>query len=72
MYFDDEESQEKEIPETGEEEYFGDDNLLYAEFELKEGLPYEDIEEFVCKFMDKYINAYWIQIRDILKSAKIC
>lgn len=54
-----------------EEEYFGDDNLLYAEFELKEGLPYEDIEEFVCNFMDKYINAYWTQIQDILKSANL-
>lgn len=53
-----------------DEEYFGDDNLLYAEFELKDGMPYEDIEEFVRKFMDKYINAHWIQIQNILKSKK--
>ena len=33
MYFDDEESQEKEIPETGEEEYFGDDLASEDEFD---------------------------------------
>ena len=53
-----------------DEEYFGDDNLLYAEFELREGMTYKDIEEFVRKFMDKYINNHWEKILEILKSKK--
>lgn len=52
------------------EEYFGDDNLLYAEFELKEDMSYKDIEEFVRQFMEQYINNRWKQIQEILNSEK--
>ena len=52
------------------EEYFGDDNLLYAEFELKENMPYKDIEKFVYQFMEKYINNHWKRIQEILNSEK--
>ena len=33
-------------------------------------MTYKDIEEFVRKFMDKYINNHWEKILEILKSKK--